>query len=154
MSEACRIIVDCKEAAASVAYRSNEVIAIYPITPSSPQIALLIDHRQVTEPVVEHELGGRGDAVVRADSDYVRGHEIADSKLVHGDRLLWSEAATGREASWLCSRLARRRPQSDLPVGWPRSQAGGVQPTRRFYCWPEIRNPYLRKTASADGDSR
>jgi pyruvate-ferredoxin/flavodoxin oxidoreductase len=37
MSEARRrIIVDGNEAAASVAYRSNEVIAIYPITPSSP----------------------------------------------------------------------------------------------------------------------
>ncbi|HEY4596730.1 MAG TPA: pyruvate:ferredoxin (flavodoxin) oxidoreductase, partial [Thermoanaerobaculia bacterium] len=31
-----RITVDGNEAAASVAYRSNEVIAIYPITPSSP----------------------------------------------------------------------------------------------------------------------
>jgi pyruvate-ferredoxin/flavodoxin oxidoreductase len=29
-------IVDGNEAAASVAYRLNEVIAIYPITPSSP----------------------------------------------------------------------------------------------------------------------
>jgi pyruvate-ferredoxin/flavodoxin oxidoreductase len=37
MSEARRrIIVDGNEAAASVAYRHNEVIAIYPITPSSP----------------------------------------------------------------------------------------------------------------------
>ena len=36
MSEARRMIVDGNEAAASVAYRSNEVIAIYPITPSSP----------------------------------------------------------------------------------------------------------------------
>ncbi len=36
MSEARRrVIVDGNEAAASVAYRSNEVIAIYPITPSS-----------------------------------------------------------------------------------------------------------------------
>jgi dihydroorotate dehydrogenase (fumarate) len=31
-----RITIDGNEAAASVAYRSNEVIAIYPITPSSP----------------------------------------------------------------------------------------------------------------------
>ena len=31
-----RTIVDGNEAAASVAYRLNEVIAIYPITPSSP----------------------------------------------------------------------------------------------------------------------
>lgn len=30
------IILDGNEAAASVAYRLNEVIAIYPITPSSP----------------------------------------------------------------------------------------------------------------------
>ena len=29
-------IVDANEAVASVAYRLNEVIAIYPITPSSP----------------------------------------------------------------------------------------------------------------------
>jgi pyruvate-ferredoxin/flavodoxin oxidoreductase len=29
-------IVDGNEAAASIAYRLNEVIAIYPITPSSP----------------------------------------------------------------------------------------------------------------------
>src|SRR5829696_7117166 len=36
MSEARRIIVDGNEAAASVAYRASEVIAIYPITPSSP----------------------------------------------------------------------------------------------------------------------
>jgi pyruvate-ferredoxin/flavodoxin oxidoreductase len=36
MSEARRITVDGNEAAASVAYRASEVIAIYPITPSSP----------------------------------------------------------------------------------------------------------------------
>jgi pyruvate-ferredoxin/flavodoxin oxidoreductase len=36
MSEARRIVVDGNEAAASVAYRASEVIAIYPITPSSP----------------------------------------------------------------------------------------------------------------------
>ena len=30
------VILDGNEAAASVAYRLNEVIAIYPITPSSP----------------------------------------------------------------------------------------------------------------------
>src|SRR5215203_2928826 len=36
MSESHRIIVDGNEAAASVAYRASEVIAIYPITPSSP----------------------------------------------------------------------------------------------------------------------
>src|SRR6476660_2782945 len=35
MSEARRITVDGNEAAASVAYRASEVIAIYPITPSS-----------------------------------------------------------------------------------------------------------------------
>jgi pyruvate-ferredoxin/flavodoxin oxidoreductase len=35
MSEASRITVDGNEAAASVAYRASEVIAIYPITPSS-----------------------------------------------------------------------------------------------------------------------
>jgi len=31
-----KILVDGNEAAASVAHRANEVIAIYPITPSSP----------------------------------------------------------------------------------------------------------------------
>ncbi|MGZ8323177.1 MAG: hypothetical protein ACXW3N_08740, partial [Rhodoplanes sp.] len=31
-----RTIVDGNEAAASVAYRLSEVVAIYPITPSSP----------------------------------------------------------------------------------------------------------------------
>ena len=36
MNEARRIVVDGNEAAASVAYRASEVIAIYPITPSSP----------------------------------------------------------------------------------------------------------------------
>src|SRR5947199_2390344 len=36
MSAARRITVDGNEAAASVAYRASEVIAIYPITPSSP----------------------------------------------------------------------------------------------------------------------
>ena len=30
------VTVDGNEAAASVAYRTNEVLAIYPITPSSP----------------------------------------------------------------------------------------------------------------------
>jgi pyruvate-ferredoxin/flavodoxin oxidoreductase len=30
------LIFDANEAAAAVAYRRNEVIAIYPITPSSP----------------------------------------------------------------------------------------------------------------------
>jgi pyruvate-ferredoxin/flavodoxin oxidoreductase len=35
MSEARKITVDGNEAAASVAYRASEVIAIYPITPSS-----------------------------------------------------------------------------------------------------------------------
>src|SRR5438105_2873513 len=35
MSEARRITIDGNEAAASVAYRASEVIAIYPITPSS-----------------------------------------------------------------------------------------------------------------------
>ncbi len=32
------VILDGNEAAASVAYRLNEVIAIYPITPSSPMV--------------------------------------------------------------------------------------------------------------------
>jgi pyruvate-ferredoxin/flavodoxin oxidoreductase len=36
MREARRILVDGNEAAAAVAYRASEVIAIYPITPSSP----------------------------------------------------------------------------------------------------------------------
>jgi pyruvate-ferredoxin/flavodoxin oxidoreductase len=36
MSEARMVTVDGNEATASVAYRTNEVIAIYPITPSSP----------------------------------------------------------------------------------------------------------------------
>ncbi len=36
MAKAGKITVDGNEAAASVAYRSNEVIAIYPITPASP----------------------------------------------------------------------------------------------------------------------
>ena len=36
MSKARQIMIDGNEAAASVAYRTNEVIAIYPITPSSP----------------------------------------------------------------------------------------------------------------------
>jgi pyruvate-ferredoxin/flavodoxin oxidoreductase len=36
MKQARTIAVDGNEAAASVAYRTNEVIAIYPITPSSP----------------------------------------------------------------------------------------------------------------------
>jgi pyruvate-ferredoxin/flavodoxin oxidoreductase len=35
MSEARRITIDGNEAAAAVAYRASEVIAIYPITPSS-----------------------------------------------------------------------------------------------------------------------
>src|SRR5215204_7191500 len=35
MSAAQRVTVDGNEAAASVAYRASEVIAIYPITPSS-----------------------------------------------------------------------------------------------------------------------
>ena len=36
MSERQTVMVDGNEAAASVAYRLNEVAAIYPITPSSP----------------------------------------------------------------------------------------------------------------------
>src|SRR5215510_5544519 len=36
MGQAAMITVDGNEAAASIAYRCNEVIAIYPITPSSP----------------------------------------------------------------------------------------------------------------------
>src|SRR4026209_1736245 len=32
-----RLTIDANEAAASVAYRASEAIAIYPITPSSPQ---------------------------------------------------------------------------------------------------------------------
>src|SRR5271165_4221551 len=36
MSNRRTITLDANEAAASVAYRSNEVIVIYPITPSSP----------------------------------------------------------------------------------------------------------------------
>ena len=36
MSKRRQITIDGNEAAASVAYRTNEVIAIYPITPSSP----------------------------------------------------------------------------------------------------------------------
>jgi pyruvate-ferredoxin/flavodoxin oxidoreductase len=35
MSARRQITVDGNEAAASIAYRTNEVIAIYPITPSS-----------------------------------------------------------------------------------------------------------------------
>jgi pyruvate-ferredoxin/flavodoxin oxidoreductase len=36
MSEKEMVILDGNEAAASVAYRLSEVVAIYPITPSSP----------------------------------------------------------------------------------------------------------------------
>src|SRR4051794_41920572 len=36
MSEQNMVIMDGNEAAASVAYRLSEVVAIYPITPSSP----------------------------------------------------------------------------------------------------------------------
>ena len=36
MSEQEMVILDGNEAAASVAYRLSEVVAIYPITPSSP----------------------------------------------------------------------------------------------------------------------
>jgi len=36
MSEQKMVILDGNEAAASVAYRLSEVVAIYPITPSSP----------------------------------------------------------------------------------------------------------------------
>jgi pyruvate-ferredoxin/flavodoxin oxidoreductase len=36
MAEQCMVTVDANEAVASVAYRLNEVIVIYPITPSSP----------------------------------------------------------------------------------------------------------------------
>src|SRR5437879_6595176 len=36
MSEQKMVIMDGNEAAASVAYRLSEVVAIYPITPSSP----------------------------------------------------------------------------------------------------------------------
>ncbi len=36
MSEQNMVILDANEAAASVAYRLSEVVAIYPITPSSP----------------------------------------------------------------------------------------------------------------------
>ncbi len=36
MSDAVRVTIDANEATASVAYRLNEVIAIYPITPASP----------------------------------------------------------------------------------------------------------------------
>src|SRR5947199_1092260 len=36
MSDARKVTVDGNEAAAAVAYRASEVIAIYPITPSSP----------------------------------------------------------------------------------------------------------------------
>ncbi|HUC33293.1 MAG TPA: hypothetical protein VMS14_07810, partial [Ilumatobacteraceae bacterium] len=35
-----RVTVDANEAAASVAYRVSEAIAIYPITPSSPMAEL------------------------------------------------------------------------------------------------------------------
>ena len=36
MSEGRKVIIDGNEAAAYVAHKTNEVIAIYPITPSSP----------------------------------------------------------------------------------------------------------------------
>ncbi len=36
MPQRRRIVMDGNEAAASVAHRASEVIAIYPITPSSP----------------------------------------------------------------------------------------------------------------------
>ena len=36
MTDPHAVVVDGNEAAASVAYRLSEVIAIYPITPSSP----------------------------------------------------------------------------------------------------------------------
>ena len=35
-----RITIDANEAAASVAYRASETVAIYPITPSSPMAEL------------------------------------------------------------------------------------------------------------------
>ena len=40
MASRRRITVDGNEAAASVAYRASETIAIYPITPSSPMAEL------------------------------------------------------------------------------------------------------------------
>src|SRR5512132_653183 len=72
MSEARRITVDGNEAAASVAYRTNEVIAIYPITPSSPMGELAdawaAEHRQnlwgaIPEVVEMQSEGGAAGAV-------------------------------------------------------------------------------------------
>jgi pyruvate-ferredoxin/flavodoxin oxidoreductase len=40
MASRRRITVDGNEAAASVAYRASETVAIYPITPSSPMAEL------------------------------------------------------------------------------------------------------------------
>jgi pyruvate-ferredoxin/flavodoxin oxidoreductase len=42
-----KVTIDGNEAAAYVAHRTNEVIAIYPITPSSPMAAI---QSRLTEP--------------------------------------------------------------------------------------------------------
>jgi pyruvate/2-oxoacid:ferredoxin oxidoreductase alpha subunit len=45
MARGKRITVDANEAAASVAFRVSEAIAIYPITPSSPMAELCDEMR-------------------------------------------------------------------------------------------------------------
>ena len=58
-----RATVDGNEAAASVAYRLNEVCCIYPITPSSPMAELADEwSSQGRDQRVGHRAGGGGDA--------------------------------------------------------------------------------------------
>ena len=54
-----RVTVDGNEAAASVAYRLNEVCCIYPITPSSPMAELADEWSSQGRPNVWGDVPGR-----------------------------------------------------------------------------------------------
>ena len=80
-----RATIDGNEAAASVAYRLNEICCIYPITPSSPMAELADEWSSQGRPniwgtvpsVVEMQSeGGRGRRPARGSTGWDAGHDL------------------------------------------------------------------------------
>ena len=88
---AATAILDGNEAAASVAYRLNEVIAIYPITPSSPMGEWADQWQQ--EEAAEH-LGRRPDSRRNAERGR-RGRERCTGRCKPGR---WARRSPPRRA--------------------------------------------------------
>ena len=157
MASRRRITVDGNEAAASVAYRASETIAIYPITPSSPMAEVCDEWASrrkpnlwgaVPELAEMQSEGGAAGAVHGAlqagalvdDVHGVAGPAADDPEHVQDRRRADAvRRCTWRRARW---RRTRCRSSATTPTSWPAarpaSRSCARTRCRKRTTWPPI----------------